>query len=223
MKTQTLISFILICLSSVPAFSQQPQFSVATDISVQRSLKKEQRFGAVGHTVHGHFHFTPKEGAYFLFAYFTPGNFTNKLTATAKSPATVPQQVSYTNNAQMRFKQISVGWKKYIKGTYNSEEGWNLYGSAGFGLVLGSIENAHSVAADTALYDVPVLRGKNNFKRLTADLGLGWENHLGGAIYFYNEAKLWIPTTDYPSKYLFINENAPLVISVCIGIRILFD
>lgn len=123
----------------------------------------------------------------------------------------------------MRFKQISIGWKRYLKGTYDSEEGWNLYGIAGFGLLLGRIQNTQSVTTDTSLYNVPVTGGKDNFKRLTADLGLGWEVHLGGGIYFYTEGKVWIPTTDYPSNYIFINEKAPLVISLNAGIRILFD
>lgn len=223
MKKQTLILFVFTCFSTAAVFAQQPQFSISTDIGIQRSFKKQQRFGAVGQSVYGNFHFAPKGGAYFLFAYYTPGNFTNPLTAIARSTATVPQQINFINTAQMRFKQLSVGWKKYIKGAYNSEESWNLYGLAGFGLVLGSVENAHSVSVDTALYNVPVIKGKANFKRLTADLGLGWEAHLGGGIYFYNEAKAWIPTTDYPSKYIFVNENAPLVGSLSIGIRILFD
>jgi hypothetical protein len=89
--------------------------------------------------------------------------------------------------------------------------------------VLGRIQNTHSVSADTSLYNAPVLGGRDNFKRLTADLALGWEVHLGGAIYFYSEGKVWIPTTDYPSRFIFINENAPFVASVSGGIRILFD
>jgi hypothetical protein len=32
-----------------------------------------------------------------------------------------------------------------------------------------------------------------------------------------------IPTTDYPSQYLFVNENAPFTASLNLGIRLLFQ
>ena len=89
-------------------------------------------------------------------------------------------------------------------------------------MLLGRVINTHSPAIDTSLYDLSVKSGKANFKRLTLDLGLGWEADLGGNIYFYNEARVWVPTTDYPSKYIFINKDAPLVASLNFGIRILF-
>jgi hypothetical protein len=38
----------------------------------------------------------------------------------------------------------------------------------------------------------------------------------------YASGKLWIPTSDYPSKYLFVNDDAPLVGMLGVGIRILF-
>src|SRR5436190_1481643 len=61
-----------------------------------------------------------------------------------------------------------------------------------------------------------------HFKRLTIDLGLGWEIPLGGDIFIYSEGKAWIPTTEYPSKYLFVNNNAPLAAMISAGLRILF-
>ena len=143
--------------------------------------------------------------------------------ASAKLPATSPQQINYVNKAEMRFKQFSLGWKHYLKGAFNSEDKWNLYGYAGFGLMLGRVVNNHSLTIDTSLYNVPVRSGKANFKRLTVDLGLGWEVPLSSDIFFYNEARVWIPTTDYPSNYLLVNKNAPLVASLNFGIRILFD
>ena len=102
------------------------------------------------------------------------------------------------------------------------KEGYNIYGYAGFGLLLGRMDNSHSVSTDTTLYNVPVLAGKANFKRLTVDLGLGWEIPIGGDFYFYTEGKVWIPTTNYPSKYIFVNSNAPYVAMLGAGIRILF-
>lgn len=222
LKKKTAI--LLFCvLFFVPAFSQKPQFSLATDFTGLRSFKKEQRFWAVGQTVAGHFNFAPKEGIYTWFAYSSDGKFSNQLTATAKSASTAPQSLDYTNQAIMSFVHISMGWKHYIKGFYNSEDSWNLYGYAGFGLLLAHVENTHSIAIDSADYLIPVLAGKANFSRLTFDLGLGYERPVGGDIFFYMEARALIPTTDYPSNYLFTNDNAPLLGSLNMGLRILFD
>jgi hypothetical protein len=160
---------------------------------------------------------------YAWLSYYSNGKFHNDLIATAKSSTTNPQQISFVNNALMRYKHISIGWKHYLKGAFDNEGSWNLYGYAGFGLMLGRIQNSYSSIIDTANYSVPVNSGKSNFKRLTADLGLGWEIMLGGDIYFYNEARAEIPTSDYPSPYLFLNRNAPLMASVNAGIRIVFN
>ena len=122
----------------------------------------------------------------------------------------------------MDFKHVSLGWKHYFKGNSNAEKNWNLYGYAGFGLMLGRVVNAHSVNIDTVAYNVPVLAGKANFKRLTFDLGLGVEFPLGGDIFIYTEGRTFIPTSDYPSKYIFINNNAPLIVSLNLGFRVLF-
>jgi hypothetical protein len=214
--------FLLLLFFSAVAFSQPTQFSIATDLGLQRSFKKGQQYWAGGHTVQAQFHFTPKDGAYVWLSYYTNGKFSNNVAATAKSVATLPQQINYVNNALMRFKQISIGWRKYLKGKFDIEEGWNIYGYAGFGLLLGRIENTHSLSIDTAVYNVPVRSGKANFKRLTLDLGLGWEIPLGADIFLYAEGRAWIPTTDYPSKYIFVNDNAPLVGMINAGIRILF-
>lgn len=200
----------------------QTRFSIATDLVLQRNFKKGQQFWGGGHTVQTQFHFTPKDGAYAWVSYYTNGKFSNNVIASAKSPVTLPQQVNYVNNAVMRFKQVSIGWKKYLKGTFDIEEGWNLYGYAGFGLILGRVENTHSVTIDTSDYLVPVRSGKANFKRLTLDLGLGWEAPLGSEVFLYAEGKVWVPTTDYPSKFIFVNDNAPLVGMISAGIRILF-
>lgn len=169
----------------------------------------------------GQFNFTPKDAAYAWFSYYSNGKFRNHLTATAKLPATIPQEVKYDNDSEMRFKEISIGWKKYLKGNC-ANESWNIYAYAGFGLILGKVVNIHSASIDTNVYFVPVRAGKANFKRLTADLGLGGEIPIGAEIYLYTEGRVWIPTTDYPSKYIFINENAPLVAMLNVGIRILF-
>jgi hypothetical protein len=215
-------ALILFVLSFTTALSQRPQFSLATDVSLLRSFKKEQRYWAVGQTVHFHFHLTPKDGIYAWIAYYSDGKFRNALTASAKSPATTPSQINYQNRAQLRFKHVSLGWKHYLKGTPSSEKHYNLYGYAGFGLMIGRIINTHSPVIDTAVYIVPVFSGKANFKRLTFDLGLGVEVPVGGDIYLYFEGRALVPTTDYPSKYLFVNKDAPFTGVANLGLRILF-
>jgi hypothetical protein len=219
-KQRIAIFSFLICLSAT-AYNQQ--FSMATDIDLQRSFKKEQRYWAVGQALQAHFHLTSKDGIYVWVSYYSNGKFNNKLQAIAKSALTVPAQINYTNAALMKFKHISTGWKKYLKGAANAEDKWNLYAYAGFGLLLGRIENKHSVIVDTAKYQVPVFAGKANFKRLTFDLGLGWEIPMTGDIYFYIEGRTWLPTTDYPSKYIFVNENAPLAGMLSAGFRVFFE
>ena len=202
--------------------AQPIRFSFGTDLGVQRSFKKDQRYNAIGHTVHGHFHFTQKQGMYVSFVYFSAGRFNNDFVAVAKFPAITPQQVNYQNKAEMRFKQFSLGWKQYLKGGYNITQGWSLYGFAGFGLMLGRVTNVHSVGIDTSQYDVPVRSGMAHFKRLTLDLALGWEVPIGADIFFYTEARAFVPTTDYPSKHLFVNDNAPFAAAAVAGIRIIY-
>ena len=59
--------------------------------------------------------------------------------------------------------------------------------------------------------------------RLTFDMGLGYETQVAPDIYFYTEARLLIPTTEYPSDYLFVNEDAPLAGSINLGVRLFFN
>lgn len=212
----------LSCLLHTVAHAQYPRFSIATDISMQHSFKKEQRFTVIGQTVHAHFHLAPKDGIYVYFAYYSNGKFSNALTATAKSPLTVPQTIPYNNRANMRLKQFSTGWKKYLKGTADAEKNWNLYAYGGFGLLLGRIENTHSTTIDSNEYHVPVISGRANFKRLTIDAGLGAEKYLGGDLYIYGEGRIWIPTDGYPSKYIYINDRAPWTGMLGLGLRVLF-
>lgn len=213
---------ILLAFFLNAAGAQSLRISVATDLTLQHNFKKDQRFWAIGQTVHTHFHITPKEGVYAWFTYYSNGHFTNHVTATAKSPSTTPPSINYTNSASMRLKHFSLGYKKYMVGSADSEKGLNFYIFAGLGLLLGRVENSHSVAIDTATYNLPVLSGKANFKRLTLDPGLGIEHYLASDIYFYAEGRVWIPTTDYPSTYIFVNEDAPWAAMLNVGLRVLF-
>ena len=168
------------------------------------------------------FHVTPKNGIYSWIGFNTNGNFSNRLTASAKSTSTIPQQVNYLDSSQIHFVHISIGWRKYLKGSPTAAKGWNLYSRAGFGLMMGRVNNYSNQQPDTSIYVLPVKGGDGDFKRLTLDLGLGVEFPIAGDFYLYSEARLFIPTTDYPSKYILINEKAPLVGSIGAGVRILF-
>ena len=157
-----------------------------------------------------------------LFPRILLKSFLTKISVQQKIAPTISQQINYTNSTKMRLKHFSVGYKKYLKGTSDADKSWNLYAYGGFGLLLGRVQNTHSVAIDTADYNVPVLSGQANFKRLTVDLGVGWEIPIGGDFFFYTEGRVWIPTTDYPSKFIFVNNNAPLVAMMNAGLRLLF-
>jgi hypothetical protein len=206
-----------------PVFSQT-RFSLSTELVAQRSLQKEQRFWAVGQNVIGTWHFSPKESGYALIGYFAPGSFYIPLVATAKSFATSPQEIVFRNREKIRLKEISFGWRHYLKGAFDVEDTWALYGLVGFGLVYGKASNSFQAIPDTSLYYLPTepLQGEGHFKRLSLDLGLGVEYPVGDEFFVYAEAKTWIPTTQYPSKYLFVNKNAPLVALASIGVRIIF-
>jgi hypothetical protein len=212
--------FLLFPLCSL--FAQQTRFSLSTDVNVIRNLRKQQRFWAVGQTVTGNFHFTPKDQAYAWLVYYSNGIFHNQLNATAKQPTTTPQQISFSNKARMRIRQISLGWKHYLKGAFNTDDKWNLYASAGWGLMLGRIDNSHSVNIDTSIYNVQVLEGSAHFKRLTADFCLGYEKPVGADVFLYLEGRALVPITDYPSRFIYIYDNAPFVGSFNLGVRILF-
>ena len=214
--------FIFSAFSFVMVNAQTARFSLATDVSVLHSFKKDQRYWSIGQTVHFHFHFTPRDGAYAWFAYYSNGKFHNNLSASAKSSTTIPQSVNYQNKSELLFKHISLGWKRYFRGSFDVEKNWNIYAYAGFGLMMGHVLNTHSVNIDTSYYIVPVLSGKADFKRLTLDLGLGTEVPVGADFYLYFEARALVPTTDYPSQYLFVNSHAPFTATADLGLRILF-
>ena len=107
--------------------AQDVRFSLATDFGVQQSFRKEQKYGAVGHTTHVIFSFTPKGGVYAWISYYSDGKFHNNVTAAAKSPLTIPQQINYRNDASMRFKHFSLGYRRYLKGSFIADSKWNIY------------------------------------------------------------------------------------------------
>jgi hypothetical protein len=217
--------FTILCffsLFAVPVFAQFPRFSFSTDVGALRSFREDQRYWVVSHMTHLTFNFNPRDALSLWIGYTSDGKFHNDLVAGAKSSTTVPQQISYRNNAELRFKHFSMGWKRWIKGNFVLEEGVNIYGYGGFGLMMGRIFNSHDPFIDTILYNVEVSSGGDNFKRLTFDIGVGLETPIGNDLFLYGDGRVLIPTTDYPSKYLFVNNNAPFVAMLSLGVRIIF-
>lgn len=214
---------ILAIACCINAAAQDSRWSLATDLTLQQSIQKPQRYTGLGQNIAFHFHATEKDGAYALIAYYSRGSFKNTIIAPARSATTSPQQISFTNNATMRLRQISIGWHHYIKGSAYNEESWNLYTTAGFGLLFGNATNDFTAAVDTSLYTLPAhpVKGEGNFKRLTFDAGLGGEIPLGGDIFLYIEGRAWLPASSYPTKYLYQNQNAPYIATASFGIRIL--
>jgi hypothetical protein len=218
-----ILSILFFLFVVKPASAQVAAFSLSTDAGVLRSFSEGQRFWAFGQTVWANFHFDTKWTGYAAICYYTNGRFKNRLTATAKDSAQ-PARLDYAIRSNVRFRQLSLGFKYYLKGGYNNEESWNLYGVGGFGLLFGSVENFYSQTIDSSEYSIPQqsLEGSADFKRLTLDLGLGAEALLGASVYLYADLRTWIPASDFPSPYLY-NNNMPRNISVSGGIRVLFD
>ncbi|HEY1113251.1 MAG TPA: hypothetical protein VGE66_06800 [Chitinophagaceae bacterium] len=218
------ITLLFLLVSAWGIGRAQEAFSIGTDLSVLRSVNKGQGFTAVGQTVQANFHLSPKESVYAWLCYYSEGKYNNTLAARARFDTIAPQSINYTVNSKLRYRQVSLGWKHYFKGSYKSEGTWNLYGLAGFGLMLGKTFNTPDQKIDTANYSVPERprEGVTTVKRLTFDLGLGAEAELGSGIYLYGEAKTWIRASSYPNPYLYDNAT-PRVVILSGGLRILID
>jgi len=216
-----MFSFFLVLLG----FTAVAQFSVATDASLLRNLSKQQKFTSFGQTVQLNFYPGVKDAVYAWISYYTNGKFTNNFVATAKDSLTSPQEIYYAAHTEMRYRQISIGWKHYFVGAYNSEHIWNVYGYAGFGLLLGKASNTFDKLVDTALYNSPQpIEGSSAFRRLTIDGGLGTEFPLGGGVFVYSEVRTWLPSSHYPSEYLYkSNYNIPAIVAINVGLRLLIE
>lgn len=125
----------------------------------------------------------------------------------------------------MKLRQLSIGIKRWLLGSFNKTDKFNLYGAAGFGLIMGRASNNFTMAVDTLQYRVQnnIINGSGDFKRLTFDITGGWEMPVAYEIFVYSEARIHIPTTGYPNNYLLKNTNAPFTGSINIGLRILFN
>ena len=218
MKKLIAIFLLFGCISS----HGQIRFSVAPDISLMRNFSPKQKFWSLGQTIQFNFHFNSKQSAYAWITYYTPGKFGNDFTATSKSSAVTPLAIPFKASERWRNNEISLGWKHYFKGSYDVETGYNIYSTAGFGLMFTKVENVFTPAIDISLYNTPTLPGNSEFYRLTIDLGTGIEFPIGGNFFLYSDVRTWIPTTDYPSPYLHSNKNVPLPFMISGGMRILF-
>jgi len=220
--SNALIFFFLLCNSCLFA---QVKFSIATDVSVLHNFDPQQKFTVPGLTITPQWHLDEKNTVYAWLNFHMKGKYENILIATAKSPTTQPQTISFSDQSEMKLKQISFGFKRYLIGSFNSLEKFNLYAAGGFGVMLGNASNTFSTNIDTALYTIQynVVPGAGDFKRLTFDVTGGVEFPFSYEIYIYSEMRMYIPTTDYPSKYLLNNSHAPFLCGINLGLRILFD
>ena len=221
LKKSLLIS-LSICLLQLTSAAQM-RYSFATDFSVLRNFSRGEKFGAIGQTVQGQIHFTKQHSAYAWLVYYNNGKFSNSFIATAKQPATTPSLLPYYVNGGLRIREISFGWKRYIKGAYNDEEQWNVYGIAGLGLLFIKAENSYNPLPDTALYKMAAtpMQGTGNFNKLTLDLGLGVERPLGGQIFVYFDLRTALPLSHYPSPFLHTDAAFPKAFSLSVGVRLL--
>lgn len=220
-KITTIIIFLLMATAILQA---QKAVSVGTDVSILRNFTRDQSFTTVGQTIHFNAHFSSKEALYAWVSYYVNGKYKNDLQALARDPFSTPLHLNYTASSKMGLRQISIGWKHYLKGTYNNDSTWNLYAKAGFGLLTGKIENSYDPPVDTALYFVPqkAIEGTGHFNRLTFDLALGVEYPIGSAVYLFGEARTWLQSSDYPSPYMY-NNKMPQVLMLNGGLRVLFE
>ncbi|HET9747184.1 MAG TPA: hypothetical protein VFP97_15830 [Chitinophagaceae bacterium] len=217
--------FFLFVLPACGCLQAQVKFSAATDISVLHNFDGAQKFTVVGQSVIPQWHLDKRTTLYAWFTYHANGKYNSTLLATAKTPGTQPQTISFANHSEMRLRQFSLGVKRYFIGSFEQLEGFNLYGAGGFGLIIGTASNNFSPNIDTSLYNIQnnVVNGSGDFKRLSMDLVGGVEFPVAFEIFVYSEIRMHIPTTDYPNSYLLKNSNAPFVAGINLGIRVLFN
>lgn len=192
-------------------------------IFLLRNLSPEQKFFALGQTIKANFHLTQKNAVYAWLSYYGKGRLRFNETAVSKSVLINPQRIDYSIRSTIKYNQFSVGWKRYVKGSFNIEKDWALYGYAGFGLLFGKVENTFDPGIDTMSYKIdPPFPGLGKLTKLTFDAGIGAEYPVIADLYVYSELRTWLAASDYPSGYLRNNKNFPSIIALNIGARILF-
>lgn len=222
LKKFNLIVFLI--LSAFAKAHAQTAFSITTDASLLRNFTKGQVFTTIGQSVTANFHVNKKETVYAGISYYVNGNYNNPLIATEKDTSGSTTTLNYTSSSTLGYRQTSIGWKHFFLGTFDNEESVNIYGTAGFGLLTGRVENTFNQSIDTSFYTIPpqAVAGSGRFRRLTFDLALGAEISLAAGFFLFSELKTWLPASNFPSPYLF-NNKTPRVLLLNGGVRILFD
>lgn len=218
----TRVVLILAAFICGTAVAQKPSFSLASDFSLLRNFTPKEKFWARGQNVEVDMHFSPRQTGYFSVDYYTEGRFQNHFTATAKSIFSSPQSLPFVATGFLRYRQLSIGLKHYFKGSFNTEEGMNIYGTAGFGFLFAGIRNAASPSFDTTEYAPSIVIGQGTVKRLSFDAGLGIEAHFRGPAYPFFTLRTWLPASYHPSGYLHSNNHLPVALMGSIGLRVLF-
>ncbi len=201
----------------------QPGFSLITDVSLLHNASKGARFTTIGQTIGAQFHSTKKTGAYVHVSYYVNGSYRNNSVATSKDTGSAVIFLPFSSRSRLGYRGLSLGYKQFLRGSFDNEESWNVYATAGFGLLSGSIENVFDRVIDSSIYVIPgVAVGSGRFTRLTFDVALGAEKAMAAGFFLYGEVRTWLQASSYPSPYLQ-NNNVPNVLLLNGGVRILFN
>lgn len=212
----------LVLWVSIEATGQIP-FSISTHLSGLRNFTPRQKFWTIGQQVQASFYFTPKQAGSVSLEYYREGKFKNNFTATAKSILTNPQSFGFTATGRLTYRQVSLGLKHYLKGSYDEQKGINIFGMAGLGFLFARSLNSASSQFDTTRYHSPIILGRGSVRRLSFDAGVGAEMHVGSAVYAFTTVRAWLPASYQRSRSLHNSDKVPLALMAGAGIRILFD
>lgn len=199
----------------------QENASLATGIGVLRNLSPMQGFWAVGQTIQAQVHFSPAHSAYAWVEYYTEGTFRNNFPASAKTASVSPAQINFRATGRLAYRQLSLGWKRYLRGGYAEEQAVSVYATAGFGFLFARVRNAFSTGVDTSKYAVPTLPGEGTVRKLTFDAGAGAELPLSGSVYAFADLRTWLPASSKTSSLLHSQKNVPLPVMLTAGVRVL--
>jgi hypothetical protein len=199
------------------------QFSVNTNVSLTRNFNRQNTYFALGHDVRMEYHFGEKLSGMVSFGYFSNGKYSNRVSAPAILPATSPASITYGVNTKLSMQHLTMGARYFFKGNYKTEQGYNLYGYAGYGILFLQATNTFDSPVDTGRYKaLAPYEGSGKINRLTLDLALGVDFAVGPDVFLYGESRAIIPMTDYPSNYVRFNKGYPFPLSLNLGIRVLF-
>jgi hypothetical protein len=213
---------ILTVLTALSLFSAKAQFSIGSDLSIVRQIGESKSFWGLAQSVQPSYGLTKKFLFYATLGYTSADKTTNRFTTNALADTITPKKINYSANTEWRTRQFATGIKYYFKGSYDNEEGLNVYGMAGIGVMSIKLTTDYTAGIDTSNYQsFPPYPGEGTVNKLSFDSGLGIEGPLGGNFFWYTEAKAWIPTDKVTSPYL-LGSNKVMPIMVGAGLRVLF-